>query len=172
MLEGVVECLVKRNLTTGAIAGRFCMILGDLTGVFATLIVIGNWPAWSLIALLGLIGLGFATYFVFRNTNLEYEYSYFEGEMRVDKIMGKATRKKLATFDFNKMDMMAPVDSPRFHNAQGMKAVNYSTRSAEDTTYGAILYNDQNEQVFLMFTPNEELMAALQRLAPRKIYEN
>ncbi|MCQ5146748.1 hypothetical protein NE476_31170, partial [Enterocloster bolteae] len=43
---------------------------------------------------------GVATYFVFLNLSVEFEYLFAEGGLSVDRILGKAKRKKI--FDCEK----------------------------------------------------------------------
>lgn len=173
MLEGTIECLVKRVITPGTIMKRGLMLMADSTALFGATIVLLGYTAWFVLALFGLIVMGVLTFLVFRNTNLEYEYCYFEGEMMVDKIMGKSSRKRLATFDFNKLDIMAPADSPRLHNALNQKVIDYSTANPEDLSYCAVVANAAtNQKVVLRFTPNEDIVAAIKRIAPRSVYED
>lgn len=173
MLEGTIECLVKRVTTTSTIVKRFLIIMADATAVLAAGFVLLAYTAWFVLALFALVVMGILTFLVFRNTDLEYEYCYFEGEMTVDKVMGKATRKRIGVFDFTKMDLMAPDNSPRLHNAMNKKTLDYSSANPEDKTYCAVVMNAKtNEQVALKFTPNEDLIAAIKRIAPRSVYED
>ena len=111
------------------------------------------------------------TYMVFTRTDLEYEYSFYDGEMRIDKIMHKSARKKLHTFNFGKMDFMAPEGS---HHLGGMvsdrKKYDYSAGDEEQISYIAVLYDENNTAVELKFTPNEELLDKLNKTYPRKVY--
>lgn len=172
MLDGVTECMVKRQTPMSAVIGRFGILLADVTLIYIAVLVALIAPGFLVIAFLVLVAMGVATYFVFRNTNLEYEYSYFEGEMRVDRIMGRAARKICHTFQFSKMDYMAPADSPRLYNARDRKCYNYTTGRSEDPSYAVLLYDEQNTPVVLKFTPNEELLAQIRKSFPRKIYDD
>ena len=49
--------------------------------------------------------------FILPLTDIEYEYSYCDKEISVDKIMGKEKRKNLATYQLEKMELLAPSNS-------------------------------------------------------------
>ena len=53
-----------------------------------------------IIALIPAILFGVAAYFVYMNTDLEYEYLYLDRELTVDKVMAKSKRKRAANASF------------------------------------------------------------------------
>lgn len=168
-MDGLIECMVKRELPLSQGIGRIAMIVVTILLPAALIVLL---PSYLFIAFIALIVLIFLTILVFRRTNLEYEYDYFDSEMTVDKIMSKSSRKRLHTFDFKKVEYFAPADSPRLHNMQNRKVYNYTTLNPEDNSLAAIVFDEKNEQVVLKFTPNEELLAKLKYDFPRKFYED
>lgn len=172
MFDSLVECLVQRKLTNKALAGRCAIVLADGIVAFLGVIVLMLSNFLAVIVFLVFILMGVLTWLVFRNTNVEYEYGYFEGELSIDKIMNRSTRKKISTFDFGKMDFMAPSDSNRFHVAKNRTRYDYSVCDDSIKSYTAVLYDSKNNACELKFTPNEELIAAIKKAYPRKVYED
>ncbi len=172
MLEAVVECLVKRKLTAKSFAARVGMISLDCFIAMATFLFAGlSAIVLSLGFVLFVAGI-FFTYIVFRNTDVEYEYQFFDGDFRIDKVMHKMTRKKLKVFSFSKLEMMAPEGSHRLGGGvNDRKRYDFSSQMEEDKHYIAILY-DENGAVELKITPNEELLERLARTYPRKVYND
>lgn len=171
MFETVVECLVKRETPLKAYVGRCAVISFDLLLLVMIYILAAKAPVLMFVAIF-IIAIGIIlTYMVFTRTDLEYEYSFYDGEMRIDKIMHKSARKKLHTFNFGKMDFMAPEGS---HHLGGMvsdrKKYDYSAGDEEQVSYIAVLYDENNTAVELKFTPNEELLDKLNKTYPRKVY--
>ena len=91
MSETYVECLVSKGVSTGAKFLRILLVM--LTAAFAMLGIVG-----FVIALVVALVLGGVTWFVYMNTDTEYEYLYLDREIKVDKIMNKSKRKKQGTF--------------------------------------------------------------------------
>ena len=61
--------------------------------------------ASPLIAFAGLMfaaGAGYGTYFYVQNTDVEYEYTFTNGELDIDKIIAKKRRKSLVSVDISK----------------------------------------------------------------------
>lgn len=116
------------------------------------------------------VGLGVLTYFVFMWTDLEYEYVYLDKEITVDKIMGKTKRKRVATIDVNKMEILAPANSHELDS--------YKNRQVKPTDYSAghdlpemklyNMYYDGNAKFVLNL--DEEFVKTVKGIAPRKVF--
>jgi hypothetical protein len=63
---------------------------------------------WAAVVLLGLC---LFNYFKFPSFRLEFEYLYVNGELDVDKIMSRSTRKRAGSYDMEKMELIARWDS-------------------------------------------------------------
>ena len=120
-----------------------------------------------LIALL----MGVAAYFITMNANLEYEYLYVDKELSVDKVMNKSRRKRIATFDIGKVEIMAPIKSHQLDSYQNRnyKAVDYSSWEEKQPDGRYVFYYDGQQKV--IFEPNEEMIKAILNVAPRKVFK-
>lgn len=172
MLEAVVECLVQRKLTVKAFAGRIGMISLDLLIAAATFVFSGLSPMVLSVGFVLLVVSVFFTYIVFRNTDLEYEYQFFDGDLRIDKVMHKMTRKKAKTFNFGKLEVMAPEGSHRLGGGMNnRKRYDFSSQMEGDKHYVAVIY-DETGAVEVKLTPNDELLERLTKTYPRKVYND
>ena len=120
-----------------------------------------------LIALL----TGIAAYFITMNANLEYEYLYVDRELTVDKVMNKSKRKRIATFDIGKIEIMAPIKSHQLDSYQNRnyKSVDYSSWEEKQPDGRYVFYYDGQQKV--IFEPNEEMIKAILNVAPRKVFK-
>lgn len=164
MNETYVECLVKRKTPTYLILVRSLLIALTVCFVLVGLLLI---PA----LLLGIV-FGVAAYFVNLRTNLEYEYLYVDKELTVDKIMAKTKRKRVAVFDVEKMEIMAPVKSWHLDNYKNRndKASDYSSGEVKQPDTRYVFYYEGRQKI--IFEPNEELIKALQFVLPRKMFKD
>ena len=103
MEENYVEWLVKRRDPVYAIPLKALMIAVCVISVFLAL--------QTMFGIIIMAAAFIGTYFVFINLSIEFEYLYADGGLRIDRIMGKARRKKV--FDCEKEDVqfVAPSDS-------------------------------------------------------------
>lgn len=164
MNETYVECLVKKKTPAYlAVARTLLLTLTVLLAAAGILLLI-------LPALLFAIAFGVASYFVYMNTNLEYEYLYVDKELTIDKIMSKAKRKRIGVFPVEKMEIVAPMKSWHLDNFKNRndKTCDYSSGEVRQPETRYVFYYEGRQKV--IFEPNEELVKALQFAAPRKVF--
>ena len=173
MLDTVTECLVSRNITTGDIAKRAAMVCLDVLVCIGLSILGGYFPSMIMVFLIIIGAMIFLTYLVFRNTDVEYEYQFLDGELQIDKVMHKQARKKMKSFDMKKMEYMAPVGSQHLGGLSGQrKQYDFSANDEEKISYVAVLADDEGNSSELKFTPDENLLSVLDRACPRKVYKD
>lgn len=162
-METYVECMVKKK-ANGLMSALKVLLIGIavITGLlgFMELIV------FLIIAVVAGVG----AYFVSLNANLEYEYLYVDKQLTVDKIMARTRRKKVETFDLERMEILAPIKSwhlDDYKNRQ-LKVVDYSSgvEQQPDIRY-SMIYNGEKR---VIFEPNAEMVAAIKSIAPRKVF--
>ncbi len=100
--------------------------------IFAALAVVSFLLVCQGVALGFLIAVafGFISYFIFMGQNVEYEYSYFDGELRFAKIKNKSRRKHLATYSMESVVTIAPAGDRSVYNYENggeLKTVDYSS---------------------------------------------
>ncbi len=161
-METYVECMVKRKTNGMMNALRIFMI------ILTALAFIAGSVSHFLFMLLTIV-LGFATYFVHLNTKLEYEYLYVDRQLTIDKIMAQQSRKKMETFELDRMEILAPIKSWHLENYKNRQfQVSDYSRGYEDKpdTRYVLIYNDRK----IIFEPNQEMVQAIKSIAPRKVF--
>lgn len=162
MNQDYVEWLVKRKDPAYAWPVRILMgILCAAALVMALVVVWG--PILLLIA-------GAATFFVFQMLSVEYEYLYVDGSLSIDKILGKARRKKVLECSKEELLMIAPSDSYvlKDYETSGMKVVNCSSQKPEAKTF-TMIYQKNGQHYKVILEPNDKLLQAIRYTTPRKI---
>ncbi len=164
MNETYVECLVKRK-TPAFMA--LLKILSIMLAVCFLVMGIVFFPAM----LLG-IAIGVGAYFIYLHADLEYEYLYVDKEITVDKVMAKTRRKRVAVYELDKVEIMAPIKSwhlDGFKNRND-KAVDYSSGEERQPDGRYVFFYDGRQKV--IFEPNAEMVKAMQFVAPRKVFKD
>lgn len=170
MLDAVVECLVKRCNTVGTYILRFIMFSVDAILLAASLFVLVFIPAYGIIICL-FIGIGwFVSWLVVRYTKVEYEYSYFDDELTVDKIYNKSKRKRIGRFNFAKLEYFTTADSPRLDGVkkEECSVVDCSAKDPDIQDYTFYIINDGKKPSLLTISPNEELLEMINKKYSRK----
>lgn len=87
MNESYAEYLVRRK--TPAYAWLVTGLLGVITAFFVVMAMTSG-----ILSVILMFVFGFLTYLSYRNFHVEFEYLYVDKQLNVDKILGKAKRKK------------------------------------------------------------------------------
>ena len=162
-METYVECMVKKKAN-----GLMSALKGLLSGITVITGLLGFMGLIVFLIIAVVAGVG--AYFVSLNANLEYEYLYVDKQLTVDKIMARTRRKKVETFDLERMEILAPIKSwhlDDYKNRQ-LKVVDYSSgvEQQPDIRY-SMIYNGEKR---VIFEPNAEMVAAIKSIAPRKVF--
>ena len=166
MFDTYVECMVARKKNPLLQAARYVLI-----GLCA-LCVVAMFCTVSLavVCMLLAIGFGVAAYFVNMAANVEYEYLYIDKEIVVDKVLNKAKRKRLATYDLEKVEIMAPMKSYHLDDYKNRtpKVVDVSSGIPAYESKRYVFYYDGQQKI--IFEPSAEMLKAMKNVAPRKIF--
>ena len=108
MSDLYLEELVERRRTGTDQALRYALMAVTAIGVVLSLLT------WNLIIIAVSIAICVADIFIFPRFQTEWEYQYVNGELDVDRILNKAKRKRMASYDITKAELIAPAASHRF----------------------------------------------------------
>lgn len=165
MNDTYVEWLVKRK---NSAVGTACKGLGAGLTVVSVLAMLSISGIFFFAAVI----FGVFTYFAFIRSDVEYEYLYLDREITVDKIMGKSKRKRVAKFNMDKMELIAPYRSHHLDSYQnrGLKVEDYSSceEKQPDGRY-MMVYSDEGSTKLVVLEPNQAMIAAIKTIAPRKV---
>lgn len=160
MTDTFVEQLVKRRPTLETALKKAALVSVTVFAAFMAL----SFPIFMLVT----IGLIFLDSFLFKRMNLEFEYSYFNGEFDVDKIFNRSSRKKVFTTDIKKMEMFAPVGNDSLRGYQRLKVYDFTSKNPDSKVYEMVTPY-RGEMVRVWLEPNENLLESIRNIAPRKV---
>lgn len=161
--ETYVELLIQKKTPAWLAALRIVSMA--LTVLLALPGLMGFFPL-----LIGAAVCGAAAYFIYLQSNMEYEYLYVDKQLSIDKVMAKSKRKKAAEFDLERMEVLAPVQSYHLdeYKNKNYKTADYSTGVAAQPDKRYVMYYNGEQKVIL--EPDARLVKAIQNIAPRKVF--
>ncbi|MCM1188377.1 MAG: hypothetical protein NC541_03660 [bacterium] len=164
MSDAYVECLVKAK--TSVMGKLLKYLLIALTVIFVIIMMI--YPIFFLLAL----AAGVGAYFVNMFTDLEYEYLYLDKELTIDKVMAKTRRKRVAVYQLDKVEILAPVKSYHLDSFKNrtVKEKDYSIGYEDKPDLRYAMYYEGGEKLIL--SPSPELIKVMKNVAPRKIFSD
>jgi len=134
-----------------------------------TLIILGCIPLCVLVFLLGgplgvalAAGVIYGAYFLFLRLSPEYEYIYTGGEVDIDVIYGKSSRRRLITIKPRQVEFMGKTDRyfAEYKKRKDIqKILDFS--DGNKTTGYVVIVNSNHIKKLVLFSPSDRLVEQL-----------
>lgn len=168
MSDLYLEELVKKKRTGKDNAMRIGLMV--LTAVLVVMALL----SWNIVILIPTIAICIADFFLFPRFNVEWEYQYVNGEIDVDRILSKAKRKRIATYDIANAEILAPARSHQldhYNSNPRLKVLDYTSCDPErERLVYAMIVSKEGQLTKILFEPSEQMVKDLRTKAPRKVF--
>lgn len=176
MSEAYVECLIQSKPNIKAKLLRAFFILCCI----ACAVTMFLFPQYYMYLMLGIFAFGIGVYMSNSYVGVEYEYLYLDKEIVIDRIYNQSRRKRVATYKFSKIEVIAPIKSHHLDNYGRVSDGNYGDSSNKVVDYSigfeakpdlryVIVYEGRQK---ILFNPNEEMIKVMKNAAPRKVFSD
>jgi len=131
--------------------------------------------SFSLFYLLPAVVVTVVAIIVLPRLNVEWEYTYVDAELDIDKIFNRARRKRVGTYEIKKAEIIAPANSHRLdyhNNNKKMKVMDCTSLFPErqKNVYAIIIEDDKYGMVKVLFEPSQDMITDMSRRAPRTVF--
>lgn len=165
MSESYVECMVARKSSS-----LFLFLKYLLWGLAIFAFLLSFVFAYPIIPFILAVVIGIGAYIVGLQCDIEYEYLYLDKEIVVDKVLHKQKRKRVATYEVEKIEIMAPLKSYHLDSYKNRQAkevdISSGVEGMPEVRY-VFYYNGEQK---VIFEPNEALVKCVKNVAPRKVF--
>ena len=117
------ECYIEQLIKQKAILPTVIMKMMSIGLIVITVLF---WAMTELPLLFALIIIVLAV-MMYKRTNLEYEYQYYNGDLDIDQIAGQQKRKRVFSIKLREIDIMAQTDSAILDGYKGLKVFDCSS---------------------------------------------
>ncbi len=132
-----------------------------------TLVCLALTPV-NLIALAGVVVFALLFWQLSLRVDIEYQYIYLDGDLQIDKVIGNARRKHIATVKVGEILLIAPQNAPVLHNHRDCPTVDVCANDkAKPPVVMVCRTNDTNKKFLLQM--NDALLEILKRQIPSKL---
>lgn len=161
MEENYVEWLVKRKDPIYALPVKIVM-----AAVFALSVLMA---LGSVLGVVLMTVVGAAGYFIFLSLSVEFEYLFAEGGLRIDRILGRARRKKVFECEKEEVQIIAPLGAGqlREYENQRIKIMDCTSGRTKKGVY-AVICQKGSETIKILLEPNEKMLGAMRRSLPSR----
>lgn len=168
-MDNYYEQIVKKKFTMQTFTMLIIGFVFAIIGLIGSFVLSFSYGIFVPIAIGLLVLCIWMTWYILKNTRVEYEYTFVTGEMRIERIKNKMRRRKIAAFDVKAID-----DIDFFINPEtGEKNIDTSKydlilkaagTSPEEPTYYVVIHDKvRRKPALLLFSPNE---TTLQKIRP------
>ena len=168
----VCEYLVKRKLDTVQIAKavgvfvagfilswflRSVGVVADRTGMLATIFLLG--------------GLAVTIYLARFMLMVEYEYTFVNGELTIDRILARSKRKHMLDINVKTVYKLGYINKTEINQRDIDTVKDFSTSASDENTVFAC-YKDESsgKKVMLLFTPNQKIIDSMKPYVSATVY--
>ncbi len=128
---------------------------------FVTGMLLGEYGSALFPALFAVVCIG--VFLAFRFLGLEYEYSFYSGDVDVDKIIGKRKRMTVLSFNCRDIELMAPYSEKYDPELENAKLVDARGSGAGDRDWIILIKSETGERSALAFSPSERMLDAFRQ---------
>jgi len=162
-----VEQLIKVKAPAVSWAYRGILIIACILA--ATTI-----PTVGVMGIVLLIAFLIVTVLVCEYYNAEYEYSFYDDVLSIDRIMGKTNRKHARSFVFSRAKLVSYVDSEDALRLEKTRVhtYNYVGGLSDREVVVCYVYDEAtNEEVRLYIEPDERILACIKEVVKKDAYK-
>ena len=169
-MDNFAEQLVKRSETSADKAKRLILII---VGVFFTVVIAGlavlqlTKPIFAMLGLILAAVAGYGTYFAVQGSYVEYEYTFTNGELDVDKIVAKKKRTAMVSTDIKKSTAFGKY-TDGMDESEDMTVVIASDNIASHEYY-ADFQHEEYGLTRLIFAPDERILDNIKKSLPPQL---
>ncbi|MDE6209778.1 MAG: hypothetical protein K2M73_08935 [Lachnospiraceae bacterium] len=167
MGDSYAEVIIKKRISMMATFFRVFIVVATVIMTYVSIIQLQMY-AVIIIAL-----FIFLTYVVYKNTDLEYEYFFINGQLDVECIYGKKKRKPAKSFNFDKLEVMGPITHQKilaYEHRTDLKEFNYTSGYPGRNVYVAILVGQSGKLGRLYFEPSEKMVQTIYAHTPSRVF--
>lgn len=161
-MDNFKEQLVPRKQDTSVFIKKASVLVAALF-ISAVLFILFSYLSFVLIAL-----IGWGTYYLIRNFDIEYEYICTNGDLDIDKIIAKSRRKRLTTVDIKGAVDFGLVKGMSFNKEYSIIDASSGDNENEDTYYIACR-DSKYGMCYVLISPNEDMLEVIKTYLPRTI---
>lgn len=143
----------KRGTDGLSVLYKLLLIVGCVLVCPVAMLLAGQFGAILVAAII------YGVYLLFRKMNKEFEYIYTNGEVDIDVIYGRATRRRMITLKPREIEIMAKVGGlyeSYKNNRQIQKHLDFSDGNKNNSYF--VVVNSNNLKKLILISPSERLL--------------
>lgn len=169
-MDNFAEQLVKKNETSSDKTRRVMLVIVGILFSLALAALSLTQLGRPFMALLGIVLAaisGYGTYYIVQNTYVEYEYTFTNGELDVDKIIAKKRRREMLTTNIRQLTDFGKYEDG-MEESDDMTVI-LATDNIASHEYYADFTDETVGKARLIFAPDERMLENIRKSLPARL---
>ena len=162
-MDALNEQLVRKKKDVKYYLNVFLIILAAIA-IPATLIAFAYITGPAYLVYLALFAAMFTVYgawFFITSLRIDYEYAFLASTLRIDRIIARRRRKPVVKVDVKRFEEFMPYDDKAMAEYHFRRVYRAADNEFSAENHVAIYHDDSKRLCAIIFTPNEEFIAAM-----------
>lgn len=162
-MDVFVEQIVRKKFGPKDYLVTFGCILGSCLLIFLAFLFLVQ------IFVFVVAGVCFGAYYLITSRNLEFEYSVTNGDLTIDKIISRRSRKRVISLDCKLVETIGKY-KPEEHTAKHYDK-KFITSIYDDgrNAWCMTLQHPKHGRILVVFSPNERILESVVSFIPRQV---
>ena len=168
-MDNFAEQLVKKNETNADKTRRIAMLIVGILFTIALLLlaILARRPLIMFLGFALSAVAGYGTYYYVQNTYVEYEYTFTNGDLDVDKIIAKKKRHEMLSTNIRKFTDFGKYEDG-MEETDDMTII-MATDNIASHEYYADFTDESVGAARLIFVPDERMLENIKKFLPAKL---
>lgn len=163
-MDTFFEQIIKIKLSAKAIAIIAAIFLMDAVILFFVF-AFATATVMSLMFLI-VVALIYGSYKILKLISIEYEYIFTNGELDVDKIIGKESRKRMVSVKCAQAEKYGDYQKGMMAPGSVKKTYFFCNEDSNNQKYMIVNHKDEGV-IMIVFAPDERMQGAIEKYIPR-----
>lgn len=168
MMDVFIERMIKKKFEAKdglLLAG---ILVACIVVIFASLVILPALTGGITLSFFVTLGALFGAYKLITLRNLEFEYSFTNGFISVDKIMNRSARKRITSFECKEVEEIGeyPQNQTRLQNREVQSRIFASAYRDGRESWYVIVNTKKTGRTLLVFDPDERMLEAIKKTIP------
>ncbi|MBO5199785.1 MAG: hypothetical protein J6B93_00740 [Clostridia bacterium] len=164
-MDTFFEQIVRMKFSGKNIAAMVGILLADLILTFVIIFIVAGFVGLPF-AMLLLFGLMWGSYKLLMMNSIEYEYIFTNGDLDIDKIIAKSSRKRVVSVKCASAEKYAKYHPGMTAPGSVKKTYIFCDERDENAVYMIVPHKDEGN-VMIVFAPEDRVRTAIEKVIPR-----
>lgn len=169
MSDTFLEYLIKKKTTPKDILLKVLIVFAGITIALLLFMFSGLLGMFSMFGYLAAVGVLYGMYRLFTMLNVEYEYVLTNGDLDIDKIINRNSRKRLLSVKCSVFEAFGKYNPAEHQSKQYQTRMIVCSAPEDPDVWYAVFGHQKHGRTLLVFNASEQMLAELKKFISKQL---